>query len=90
MGRLIETVDPLKHAKTFGLLFVATFLGTFLGIWLMNAGLRYTHTGIASTLSSTSPIFILPLAYFIEKEDLTARSIMGACIAVVGVAVLFI
>jgi drug/metabolite transporter (DMT)-like permease len=30
------------------------------------------------------------LAYFIEGEDLTARSILGACIAVVGVAVLFV
>lgn len=90
MGRLLQTAEPMKSARTFGILFVATFLGTFLGIWLMNAGLRYTHTGIASTLSSTSPIFILPLAYFIEGEDLTTRSILGACIAVVGVAVLFI
>ena len=90
MGRLLQTTEPTKNARTFGILFVATFLGTFLGIWLMNAGLRYTHTGIASTLSSTSPIFILPLAYFIEGEDLTTRSILGACIAVVGVAVLFV
>jgi drug/metabolite transporter (DMT)-like permease len=90
LGRMMQTTKPMKNLRTFGILFAATFLGTFMGIWLMNAGLRYTQTGIASTLSSTSPIFILPLAYFIEGEDLTARSILGACIAVVGVAVLFV
>ena len=90
VGRLFEVKEPLENARTFGLLFAATFLGTFMGIWLMNAGLRYTHTGIASTLSSTSPIFILPLAYFVEGEDLSARSILGACVAVVGVGVLFV
>ncbi|QDG54001.1 DMT family transporter [Persicimonas caeni] len=90
MGRLARSAEPLRDGRTFALLFAATFLGTFLGIWLMNAGLRYTYTGIASTLSSTSPIFILPLAYFIEKEKLSARSILGACVAVVGVAVLFL
>ena len=72
------------------MLVAATFIGTYLGLWLSMAGIRYTYTGIASTLSSTSPIFILPLAYFVENEDLTARSIIGACVAVVGVAVLFI
>lgn len=90
LGRIAQTTEPMKNARTFGILFAATFLGTFLGIWLMNAGLRYTYTGIASTLSSTSPIFILPLAYFIEDEKLTARSVLGACVAVVGVAVLFL
>lgn len=90
MGRLARAAEPMKNLRTFGLLFAATFLGTFLGIWLMNAGLRYTYAGIASTLSSTSPIFILPLAYFIEKEKLTARAVVGACVAVVGVAVLFL
>ncbi len=90
LGRLGQTADPLKNRRTFAMLFAATFLGTFLGIWLMNAGLRYTYTGIAATLSSTSPIFILPLAYFIDKEKLTARSIIGAGVAVVGVAILFL
>ncbi|MFP4599512.1 MAG: DMT family transporter [Persicimonas sp.] len=90
LGRIGQTAEPLKDRRTFAMLFAATFLGTFLGIWLMNAGLRYTYTGIAATLSSTSPIFILPLAYFIDKEKLTARSVIGAGVAVIGVAILFL
>lgn len=88
--RLLEAWEPMRHGRTAMLVVVATFVGTFLGIWLMNAGLRYTYTGIASTLVSTSPIFVLPLAYFINNEQLSLRSVLGAVIAVAGVAVLFL
>ncbi len=88
--RFMETVEPFKDRRTGLLVVVATFLGTFLGIWLMNAGLRYTYTGIASTLASTSPIFVLPLAYIFNNEQLSMRSILGAFIAVGGVAVLML
>ncbi len=89
-GRLVGTLASMKRPKTAMMVVSATFLGTFLGIWLMNAGLRYTYVGIASTLSSTSPIFILPLAYIFDKERLTLRSVGGALVAVAGVAVLFL
>lgn len=88
--RLMTVAIPLKDRRTAWLVIAATFFGTFLGIWLMNAGLRYTYTGIASTLASTSPIFVLPLAYFFDGEKLTLRSVAGAFIAVSGVAVLFL
>lgn len=88
-SRLGEAVEPMKEPGKAGLLVVATFLGTYMGIWLSMAGLRYTEfTGIAATLSSTSPIFILPLAYAFEDEAISARAVGGAVIAVAGIAVL--
>ena len=89
-GRLAEVAAPFRDRRTTILLLVATFAGTYLGIWLLNAGLKYTFVGIAATLSSTSPIWILPLAYFILKERITPRAVLGAVIAVVGVGVLFL
>ncbi len=89
-GRLVATLSVMKERRTASMVVVATFLGTFLGLWLMNAGLRYTYVGVASTLSSTSPIFVLPLAYYFDGERLTVRSVLGALIAVVGVAILFL
>lgn len=86
---LVATMLPMRDRRLATMIIVATFLGTFLGIWLMNAGLRYTDASIASTLSSTSPIFVLPLAYFIDREKLSWRSVLGAFIAVIGVAILF-
>lgn len=67
---------------------VATFIGTYLGIWLSIYGLQNTYAGVAATLQSTSPIFVLPLAVFVLKERLTRRAVLGAVVAVVGVAVL--
>lgn len=75
--------------RDYSLLILATFLGTYLGIWLMNSGLKYAQTAVATTLNSTSPIFILPLAYFILKEKISWRSFGGAVVAVLGVALLF-
>lgn len=77
-------------SKDRWMLVAATFFGTYLGIWLMNAGLKYTHTAIATTLNSTSPIFILPLAYFILKEKISGRAVLGALVATIGVALLFL
>ncbi len=89
-GRMMSTWTTMKKPRTAFLVVSATFLGTFLGLWLVNAGLLYTYVGVASTLASTSPIFILPLAYLFDGERLTLRSVGGACVAVLGVAVLFL
>jgi drug/metabolite transporter (DMT)-like permease len=89
MSRLADTVEPMRQPRKAALLLVATFIGTYLGIWLSMAGLRYTEfTGIAATLSSTSPIFVLPLAYAFEDEYISARAVAGAVIAVVGIGIL--
>ena len=89
-GRLIEAVRPLKSRVQAPRLLVGTLLGTYLGIWLMNAGLKGADVGVASTLNSTSPIFVLPLAVFVLGERVSARAVMGALVAVAGVAVLFL
>ncbi|MFT6396077.1 MAG: drug/metabolite transporter (DMT)-like permease [Bradymonadia bacterium] len=87
-GRLKRAVLPFREKRTAIGLIAATFLGTYLGIWLMNAGFLNTYVGVASTLNATSPIFALPLA-FLVGEKLTRRSVVGAFIAVAGVSLLF-
>lgn len=86
-----KAVTPLQSSKTFSMVLVATILSTYLGIWLLNAGLKHTaNTGVAATLLSTSPIFILPLAAIVEKERISPRAILGSVIAVAGIAILFL
>jgi drug/metabolite transporter (DMT)-like permease len=64
--------------------------GPFLGVWLSQVAIKYTATGIASTILSTTPIFLIPVAAIIEREKATLRAILGAVVAVVGVAMLFL
>ncbi|MCK6548988.1 DMT family transporter [Myxococcota bacterium] len=88
--RVGEVVTPLKTPRTAGTIVLATLLGTYLGIWLYMAAIRYTDVGIAVTLSVTGPIFILPFARFVLGEPWTVRSIVGALVATGGVAVLLL
>lgn len=70
------------------LVVVATFVGTYLGIWLSVYGLQHSYAGVAATLQSTSPLFVLPLAVLVLKERVSLRAVFGAVVAVAGVAVL--
>jgi drug/metabolite transporter (DMT)-like permease len=45
---------------------------------------------VATTLNSTSPLFVLPLAALWMKERITVNAVVGAVIAVSGVALYFL
>lgn len=76
--------EALKYIIT------GSIIGPFLGITFSLIAVAYTFVGIASTLMSTVPIVMLPIIIFYYKEKLSAISIIGAFIAVIGVAILFL
>lgn len=65
-------------------------LGPYLGITLSLIAISHTKTGIAATLMSTVPVLMLPLLKIIYKEKIPLSGILGAVIAVAGVAILFL
>ncbi|MDE5072632.1 MAG: DMT family transporter [Trichodesmium sp. St5_bin8] len=69
-------------------IFIVTFGGTYLGIWLQQTSLKYASAGIAQTLLATSPIFIIPIAVKMG-EKISIRSIFGVLVAVIGISFLF-
>lgn len=86
--------DPVKlfanDLKSFGLVIIGSTLGPFLGVTLSLVAINYTQVGIAATLMATPPIIMLPLSAIFFKEKLSWKSIVGAIIAVGGVAILFL
>lgn len=64
------------------------FTGTYLGLWLQQTSLKLTTAGVAQTLLSTSPLFVLPIAA-LSGERVSPRAVCGALLAVGGVALLF-
>jgi len=64
--------------------------GPFLGVWLSMVAVTYTVAGVASTLMSLMPILVIPVVWVLYKEKTNLRGILGAVIAVAGVAILFI
>lgn len=67
-----------------------TIVGPFLGIWMSLVAVSLIHAGVAATLNSTVPIFVIPLVIFFKKEHVSARAIFGSLLAVCGVALLFL
>ncbi len=90
LGRLREALPPLRTPRTAGAIFLACLIGTYLGIWLLTAGLQNTAVGIAATLSSTGPVWAVPLTRLVDSEHITPRGLIGALVAVAGVAVLIL
>jgi drug/metabolite transporter (DMT)-like permease len=78
--------DPTARWATLG----ATFLGPVFGVWLSLVAVRLTKTGIAATLMATTPVLVLPLLIFLQKEKVSRRAAAGALVAVAGVGVLFL
>ncbi|MGB3403569.1 MAG: DMT family transporter [Microcoleaceae cyanobacterium] len=85
---LTVLIKPLKSKKVIAVIFIATFLGTYLGIWLQQTSLKFTAAGIAQALLATSPLFVLPIAAGMG-EKVSLQAIGGALIAILGVILLF-
>ncbi|MBX3374525.1 MAG: DMT family transporter [Phycisphaeraceae bacterium] len=62
--------------------------GPVFGVWLSLVAVDRTEVGVAQTLLTLSPIFILPWAAWIEREHIGMRAIVGAIVAIAGAGVL--
>lgn len=56
---------------------------------LMHVALLYVEAGRAALLGYTTPIWVLPAAYFFLKEQPSGRRIAGLVVAMCGLVVLF-
>ncbi len=90
-NRYAHPIIIFKENKK-GLLFtlIGSFIGPYLGITFSLISISHTKIGIASTIMATVPILMLPMVYFYYKEKLSWVSILGAFLAVGGVALLFL
>jgi drug/metabolite transporter (DMT)-like permease len=88
-GKVSYTFSKL-HSKEGMIIVVASFVGSFAGLWLSMLSIKYTYIGIASTLMALPPVFLLPVSRWVFKEKLTIYSIVGTLIAIIGIAMIFL
>jgi drug/metabolite transporter (DMT)-like permease len=79
-----------RDHKALWLTLLGAFFGPYLGITFSLISVANTSVGIAATLMATVPILMLPLVKYVQKERISWRAIVGAFIAVAGVAILFL
>jgi len=90
MGKWKELPESFRDKKSMKWLLVGSVFGPFLGVSFSLMAVQNTDAGIAQTIMSLVPVLIIPAAVIINKEKVTLREILGAVIAVLGVALFFI
>lgn len=79
-----------KDRYSTKVILIGTIFGPVLGITGSLIAIEYAKVGIASTLMATMPIIMLPISRFYFKEKLDWKSIIGAVVAVIGAAIIFL
>lgn len=85
---VVRTLASDKKAPLY--ILIASLLGPYLGVWLANVAVKYAEAGIAATLLATVPVLLIPLVWIIHGQRPTLRAVAGTCIAMTGVALIFL
>jgi drug/metabolite transporter (DMT)-like permease len=85
-----STLGVLRQASVRRVVVAGAMLGPFIGVWLSLVSVRHIEAGVAATIMATVPVLVLPLVVLIFHERVTPRAVLGAVVAVGGVAMLFL
>ena len=85
-----NVIDGLSNRPGMISAGIGSFFGPFLGVSFSLLAVKYTQTGIASTIMAIVPVLIIPPAIFLFKQKVTALEMIGAVISVTGVTLFFV
>jgi len=80
----------LKDGKAMASTSLGALFGPFLGVSFSLIAIQHTTAGVAATIMSIVPVLIIAPAVLFFKEKVTFKEVVGAFVAVAGVAVLFL
>jgi len=89
MGRYGRVWEAIQHRSAMKRIGLGTIFGPFLGVSFSLIAIQNTQAGIAATIMAIVPVLIIPPAIIIFHEKVNWKEILGAVIAVAGVAVFF-
>jgi drug/metabolite transporter (DMT)-like permease len=84
-----RTLAALRDGRAMALCWVGSFFGPFLGVAGSLAAVRWTDAGTASTLMAVVPVLMIPVSVLAFREHVGLRAVLGALVAVGGVACMF-
>ena len=89
-GDIKNIRERYKDGKALLLATGGAVCGPFLGVWMSLVAVRHTEAGIAASIMAVVPVLVIPLVIVFYKEKVSLRAMIGAAIAIAGVAVLFL
>ena len=76
-----------KPSQTWLILLIGSIIGTSLGAYLYTEAARTAGPIVLSLVASASPLFSLPLTYWLNKERITKYGLLGVVSTILGVIV---
>ncbi len=87
--RLGPSLEGLRDRPAAGLIALGAATGPVLGVILSLVAIARAPMGVAATLMSLAPVFLLPVAHWGFKEKVGVHAILGTALALAGAAALF-
>ena len=79
---------PTRWKSGVALTACGAFVGPFLGVWMSLVAFKHSPIGVAQTLASLSPVFILPFSHYLLGDHVSKRALAGAVVALMGAGLL--
>lgn len=90
-GKVSATFQALREQpQALRLLALGALVGPVLGVSSSLLAVQNTEVGIASTLMALPPVIILPVSYYVFKEQIGWQAVAGTLLSIIGVAILFL
>lgn len=90
VGKMPELLRAIRNREGMRDTAAASLVGPFLGITLSMVAVTLTETGVAQTLLSLMPVMIIPVVWILYRQRTSWRGMIGAVVAVLGVAIIFL
>ena len=90
VGKMPELLKASRNRVGIRDTAAASVLGPYLGITLSMVAVTLTETGVAQTLLSLMPVMIIPVVWILYRQRTSRLAMMGAVVAVLGVAIIFL
>jgi len=85
-----ELLVAVKDRRAMKYISIGSLFGPFVGVSLSLLAVQHASTGIVSTITSITPILLIPISIIVFKEKIFKREIFGAIITLLGISLLFI
>ena len=90
-GELASSATTLRrHPRATRYILMGSLVGPVLGVWLSLIAVQRSSVGVSSTLSSLAPIVLIPISYFVFRERISKRAIIGTVVVIAATAALFL